>query len=37
MGRAGRERAVAEFDWAGIAAQTAGLYAELMRPAGPHP
>jgi alpha-maltose-1-phosphate synthase len=37
MGRAGRERAIAEFDWAGIAAQTAGLYAELMRPAGPHP
>jgi alpha-maltose-1-phosphate synthase len=37
MGRAGRERAIAEFDWAGIAAQTAGLYEELTRPAGPHP
>jgi starch synthase len=37
MGRAGRERAIAEFDWAGIAAQTAALYAELTRPAGPHP
>ena len=37
MGRAGRERAIGEFDWAGIAAQTAGLYAELTRPAGPHP
>ena len=29
MGRRGRERVVAEFDWAAIAAQTAGLYAEL--------
>ena len=29
MGRRGRERAVAEFDWAGIAAQTAELYQEL--------
>ncbi len=29
MGRRGRERAVAEFDWAGIAAQTLGLYQEL--------
>jgi alpha-maltose-1-phosphate synthase len=29
MGRAGRERAVAEFGWAAIAAQTAALYAEL--------
>jgi starch synthase len=37
MGRAGRARAIAEFDWAGIAAQTAGLYEELTRPAGPHP
>jgi len=30
MGRAGRQRAVAEFGWAGIAAQTAALYAELV-------
>ena len=37
MGRAGRERAIAEFDWAGIAAQTARLYQELTQPAGPHP
>ena len=37
MGRAGRARAIAEFDWAGIAAQTAALYQELTRPAGPHP
>jgi starch synthase len=29
MGQAGRKRAVAEFGWATIAAQTAGLYAEL--------
>jgi starch synthase len=29
MGRAGRERAVAEFGWASVAAQTAGLYQEL--------
>ena len=29
MGRAGRERAAAEFDWAAIAAQTAALYREL--------
>jgi starch synthase len=29
MGRLGRERAVAEFGWAAIAAQTAALYAEL--------
>jgi starch synthase len=29
MGQAGRKRAVAEFGWAAIAAQTAGLYAEL--------
>jgi starch synthase len=29
MGRAGRERAIAEFDWAGIAVQTAELYEEL--------
>ncbi|WP_214366961.1 glycogen synthase [Pseudonocardia sp. H11422] len=29
MGRAGRERAIADFDWAAIAAQTAELYAEI--------
>ncbi len=29
MGQAGRDRAVAEFGWAAIAAQTAALYAEL--------
>ena len=29
MGRRGRARAEAEFGWASIAAQTAGLYAEL--------
>jgi glycosyltransferase involved in cell wall biosynthesis len=29
MGRRGRTRAVAEFGWASIAAQTAALYAEL--------
>ena len=29
MGRLGRERAIAEFSWPAIAAQTAGLYAEL--------
>ena len=29
LGLAGRERAVAEFSWAAVAAQTAGLYAEL--------
>ena len=29
MGRRGRERAVAEFSWASVAAQTAGLYSEL--------
>ncbi len=29
MGRAGRERAVAEFSWDAVAAQTAALYAEL--------
>jgi alpha-maltose-1-phosphate synthase len=33
MGRLGRERAIAEFSWATIAAQTAKLYAELA-PAG---
>ena len=31
MGRAGRKRAVAEFGWQAIAAQTAALYAELTR------
>jgi len=30
MGQAGRKRAVAEFGWAAIAAQTADLYAELV-------
>jgi starch synthase len=29
MGQAGRKRAVAEFGWPAIAAQTADLYAEL--------
>ncbi|HEY2579192.1 MAG TPA: glycosyltransferase, partial [Streptosporangiaceae bacterium] len=29
MGKAGRERAAAEFNWATIAAQTAALYQEL--------
>jgi starch synthase len=29
MGHAGRKRAVAEFGWSAIAAQTADLYAEL--------
>ena len=29
MGRAGRERAVGEFSWDAVAAQTAGLYMEL--------
>jgi starch synthase len=29
MGLAGRERAVAEFSWEAVAAQTAGLYSEL--------
>jgi alpha-maltose-1-phosphate synthase len=32
MGQAGRKRAVAEFGWPAIAAQTAGLYAELVHP-----
>jgi alpha-maltose-1-phosphate synthase len=31
LGRAGRARAVAEFGWRAVAAQTAGLYAELAR------
>jgi starch synthase len=30
LGRAGRERAVAEFSWEAVAAQTAALYAELV-------
>jgi starch synthase len=30
MGRAGRERAVAEFSWDSVAAQTAALYARLI-------
>ena len=30
LGAAGRERAVAEFSWTKIAAQTAGLYAQLI-------
>jgi starch synthase len=30
MGQAGRKRVVAEFGWPAIAAQTAGLYAELV-------
>jgi starch synthase len=30
MGRAGRERAVAEFDWSAIATQTAELYRTLV-------
>jgi glycosyltransferase involved in cell wall biosynthesis len=31
MGQAGRKRAVAEFSWTTIAAQTADLYAELTK------
>ena len=31
MGRAGRERAVGEFSWDAVAAQTAALYAELAQ------
>ena len=34
MGRAGRERAVGEFSWDAVAAQTAALYAELARSQG---
>ena len=30
MGQAGRKRAVAEFGWPAIAAQTAALYSELV-------
>ena len=33
MGQAGRKRAVAEFGWTAIAAQTAALYAELVNQA----
>jgi alpha-maltose-1-phosphate synthase len=33
MGRAGRKRAVAEFSWDTVAAQTAALYTELTQPA----
>jgi len=32
MGKRGRERAIAEFDWASIAAQTVSLYEELTDP-----
>jgi len=32
MGQRGRERAIAEFDWASIAAQTVSLYEELTDP-----
>jgi glycosyltransferase involved in cell wall biosynthesis len=31
MGSAGRERTVAEFGWRAVAAQTAAVYAELIR------
>jgi alpha-maltose-1-phosphate synthase len=34
MGEAGRARAVAEFSWEAVAAQTAALYAELVTPTG---
>jgi alpha-maltose-1-phosphate synthase len=37
MGRAGRERAVAEFSWETVAVQTAALYAELARSPIPAP
>jgi alpha-maltose-1-phosphate synthase len=37
LGRAGRERALAEFSWAQIAAQTAELYATLAVAAAPAP
>ena len=37
MGRCGRARAEAEFGWAGIAAQTAALYAELADGGFPGP
>jgi alpha-maltose-1-phosphate synthase len=35
MGRAGRRRAVEEFSWSAIAAETAALYAELVPGGGP--
>jgi alpha-maltose-1-phosphate synthase len=34
MGRTGRERAISEFDWTAIAAQTAALYAEIAPTGG---
>jgi starch synthase len=37
LGRAGRNRALAEFSWAQIAAQTAELYAALADPAASAP
>jgi starch synthase len=37
LGRAGRERAVAEFSWVQIAAQTAQLYGTLAVPAAVAP
>jgi alpha-maltose-1-phosphate synthase len=37
MGRLGRKRAVADFGWDSIAAQTAGLYAELAATSPPAP
>ncbi|HEY7143014.1 MAG TPA: glycogen synthase [Streptosporangiaceae bacterium] len=36
MGRLGRDRAIAEFGWSAVAAQTAALYGELAKP-GPGP
>ena len=33
MGQLGRHRAVTEFGWSAVAAQTAELYAELAGPA----
>ncbi|HEX8131939.1 MAG TPA: glycogen synthase [Actinomycetes bacterium] len=35
MGRAGRRRAVEQFSWSAIAAETAALYAELVPSTGP--
>jgi starch synthase len=37
LGARGRARAVAEFSWDSIAAQTAALYASLVTPAGQTP
>ena len=34
MGRAGRRRAVAEFGWDGVAAQTIGVYRSVLSPPG---